>query len=477
MDLLLLAVLLTSVVSGGCQFDASGLSQTWPADADAQVTDADAQVTDAEAPPCTEGTRRCLVATLEECDAVGHWEVIEPCLLGCSSTEPRCSRLQPSNGIDPDWLDDGVDPFEPVTDVIVDTDTGTITPFSGQVVFRTTGPYACGLGGTFSLEAGVFIFTSIHIPADVTVRIRGPRAAVFLSAGPVLIEGIVDLSGGRDACQGAQPWCAGPGGFAGGLGRVEDPDPGDGPGGGGPGFSHSPISNDETGGGGGGYGGSGGPGGDDNDDPHVGGAAGTTYGSELVQPLCGGSGGGGGGGGVASNDSSHGGGGGGGFQLVSGTLVDLVCGTLPHCGIHAAGGGGQADHNIAYDDGGGGGGAGGAILVEAPEVSVGPDAVLAAGGGGGGGGYNGGSNCLDGQDGPLSDLRAAGGLGTYPGGSGGGGSVPFGDPGGSGHDGTAGGGGGAGWIRIHTYQPVVFEGLASPDAATTLMTFGSVQTD
>lgn len=490
-----------ALLASACQFDSSGLRAPPVGSSDASVIArdaapdaaladagdaahlADARPGDGAPPVCTSPEERCEGGIHARCDASGQWRTVETCDLGCSPSALRCARVRPSNGIDPAWLDQGTDPFSPTADTVVNTDSGTITPFSGAVGFHTVGSYACDPSTPFTREAGVFLFSSLQVPEGVTVRVVGSRAAVFLVSGPAQIHGVIDLSGGRGACPGTdQPWCAGPGGFEGGRGAHSDPSPGDGPGGGGPGFSHNPVVNDETSGGGGAHGGTGGHGGNENDSGgHSGGTGGTPYGTTTVEPLCGGSGGGGGGGGsgVGSYDSSHGGGGGGALQITSAESISIDCGALPQngCGIQAGGGGGQADHVAAYDDGGGGGGAGGAILLEAPRVTIGPQATLAAGGGGGAGGYNGGPDCHDGHDAPLSGASAPGGAGSYPGGDGGAAGTPAGAPGSDGGDGTGGGGGGAGRIRLQALPSVSFSGTASPDGTTPLFTMGTLQID
>jgi hypothetical protein len=428
---------------------------------------------------CVEGVRRCQagVGVREECRA-GTWVEIEVCDLGCHGTFPRCNRLSPSNDISSDLFDDAVSPLAPTQDIFLDTDTGIIEPnWSGTPVVEFVGPYDCGVGKQKTMA--VFVFSSVTVPEGVTVRLRGSNAAAILSPGPIEINGVIDVSGGVEACDPSgdpAAWCAGPGGFEGGRGDTETPTPGSGPGGGGAGFNESPTTNDETGGGGGGHGGLGGAGGDENDDDqHPGGDGGASYGTTTLTPLCGGSGGGAGGPAnvITSVDSSHGGGGGGAIQIVSEEMIVVSCAAGP-CGVRAGGGGGYADHEASYDDGGGGGGAGGAILLEAPEVTVGTNGVLAAGGGGGAGGYNDGEECNDGESGPLAGVRASGGAGTLSGGDGGGvatGSGESADPGG---DGTGGGGGGAGWVRVNTYNQTPIGGTMNPTVPTGLASTGAV---
>jgi len=90
---------------------------------------------------------------------------------------------------------------------------------------------------------GVYHFTSVTIPANVTVRLRADRCGYhplyWLSSGPVLIAGTLDLSGEIpvEVPYGilTRPTIPGPGGFPGGVGEVSDlalAQPGFGPGGG-----------------------------------------------------------------------------------------------------------------------------------------------------------------------------------------------------------------------------------------------------
>ncbi|MFZ5785446.1 MAG: hypothetical protein ACOY3Y_03290, partial [Acidobacteriota bacterium] len=293
---------------------------------------------------------RCTGASLEHC-AAGLWSLDTVCPAGCDAAGARCYQVQPSNGVSSSALTTGLSPLAPTSDVLLDTTTGTITGgFTGTKVVSQGALYSCG---SSSMGWTLFAFTQITIPAGITVRIRGSRAAVLVAAGPISVAGRIELGGGRTACSAATPDCAGPGGFPGGQGLATNPTAGGGPAGGGGGYSLSGCFNDETGGGGGGGGGPGGAGGNETDAPfHPGGAGGIPFGSSSLEPLCGGSGGGGGGGGCNTPPtSSRGGGGGGALQLVSGTSISIAC-TNGACGIIAGGGGGEADHVSTYDDGG-----------------------------------------------------------------------------------------------------------------------------
>ena len=196
--------------------------------------------------------------------------------------------------------------------------------------------------------SGVFNFTTVNVPADVTVTFI-PNAAntpvTMLASGDVTLAGRIDVSGKNGA--GVLPGRGGPGGFAGGLGGRGggtlslDGTPGLGPGGGGGGVS---VGVGDASGGGFGTAGSGD-------------AGGSTYGLHTLVPLIGGSGGGGAAGTPSSTGSGGGGGGGAILIASSGTITLGTSGfiTVPG-GITAGGGivgGGFADTIAGCGSGGG----------------------------------------------------------------------------------------------------------------------------
>jgi len=196
----------------------------------------------------------------------------------------------------------------------------------------------------------VFHFTTITIPAGVTVRMRadtslGARAVHWLASGAVQIDGVIDLNGesGRSAPISSTSAVAGAGGYGGGIGGTSDYSPirGFGPGGGG--------SGNGAHGGGGGYKTAGGTG----NFPAA--SGGSAYGNDFLLPLLGGSGGGGG---ANSGDNSGGAGGaGGGALLIASSTSITVNGA-----ITARGGNGGAGVF------GGGGGSAGGIRLMAPVI-------------------------------------------------------------------------------------------------------------
>ena len=232
-------------------------------------------------------------------------------------------------------------------------------------------------------DDGVFNYTSINIPAGVTVRFERNRTNTpvrLLVAGDAQIDGIIDISGQDSPATGPAgdgvladdglPGIGGPGGFNGGRGG----EPGEsgfegaqglGPGGGFPALWQG-TSNGNLGGcvgAGGGFGSAGIDG-----RRYSGGffcgetaSGGDAYGNDRLLPLIGGSGGGGGAGGGAFAGSGGGGGG--------GALLIAVSGTLTVNGEIRASGGDSGDFDGGAPGGGGGGGAGGGIRIVATTIA------------------------------------------------------------------------------------------------------------
>lgn len=243
-------------------------------------------------------------------------------------------------------------------------------------------------------DDGIFNFTSVNIPAGVTVRFE--RNALntpvrMLVAEDALIDGIIDVRGGASADIGSAgdgivaddglPGLGGAGGFDGGRGGEAggsgfEGGQGVGPGGGFP-SEFQNDSHNETGivgcaGGGGGFGTSGVLGrGSHCNSTSLQSAGGPSYGNDRLLPLIGGSGGGGGAGGETFAGSGGGGGG--------GALLVAVSGTLTVNGSIRADGGDSGDFGGAGHGGGGGGGAGGGIRLIATTIAG--DGPITAGGG------------------------------------------------------------------------------------------------
>lgn len=240
--------------------------------------------------------------------------------------------------------------------------------------------------------SGVLNYTSINIPAGVTVRFKknATNTPVYLLAsGNVTIAGTIDIRGGDGKPTGTYgdgalgddglPGVGGPGGFDGGRGGREDAalratiirgGSGLGPGGGLGGIEGSEGCIKD----GSGYYrhiGSGGAYASNTWGSHMSYCDGSyrvnyppaakAYGSALLQPLIGGSGGGGGRGGATY--PGGGGGGGGGAILIAASGNMSLTGTIDATGGDAAG------TNGTGVGGEGGGGSGGAIRLMATAIS------------------------------------------------------------------------------------------------------------
>lgn len=236
-------------------------------------------------------------------------------------------------------------------------------------------------------ESGILNYTSVNIPAGVTVKFRRNTAntpVYLLASGDVTIAGAIDVSGQDAKPTGTYgdgnlgddgiPGEGGPGGFDGGRGGRDDQQlraaiirggAGLGPGGGAGGIEGNDNCNTTTG-----YWKYVGTGGAHafnvykpstrNYCANNYGPFSKAYGNELLQPLLGGSGGGGGRGGA--NYPGSGGGGGGGAILVAASGTLRITGSI---NARGGDGGGIAGTNVG---GQGAGGAGGAIRLMASKV-------------------------------------------------------------------------------------------------------------
>jgi len=234
------------------------------------------------------------------------------------------------------------------------------------------GAFAPTANTTLTLPAsGVFNFTTINIPAGVTVtfaRNTTNTPVTLLASGNVTIAGIIDLNGTAGGNQvtgttrlGRNGGSGGPGGFDGGDGAngIASTTGGSGLGPGGGGGGPSSL----TPGGGAGFLDPGGT-------SSGGGAGGATYGTPQLLPLIGGSGGGGQGGSLSS--SGAGGGGGGGAILIASSGTITLTGT-----IRARGGTGGLYGASTY----GGAGSGGAVRLVATTLTGSNGTIDVRGGG------------------------------------------------------------------------------------------------
>jgi hypothetical protein len=216
----------------------------------------------------------------------------------------------------------------------------------------------------------IYHFTTITIPANVTVRLTAKHLTgpvFWLATGAVQINGVIDLNGanghGRTGTPaGRIPSVPGAGGFGGGVGGYNcgtnpaPPQPGNGPLGGGP----STPSGFNSVAGGGGFGG-----------------------NQFLVPLVGGSGGGGKGR-NSCNEWGTGGGAGGGALLIASSTSITVNGTI-------TANGGSGFPCVPFEEAGSGGG--GAIRLVASIIS-GTGTLSANGGPGGCAGGPGGNGRL-----------------------------------------------------------------------------------
>jgi len=254
------------------------------------------------------------------------------------------------------------------------------------------GPFSPTTNTTLALPPdGVFNFTTVNIPAGVTVTFTRNTAntpVTLLASGNVTIAGTIDVSGSagggtlQGTSLGSNGGVGGPGGFDGGAGGnsviSNTGGSGLGPGGGG-GATITDLTFTPTkglGGGGGGFGGTGAQGGARGGSVTA--LGGAPYGTPTLLPLIGGSGGGGGG---APSDFTGAGGGAGG-----GALFIAASGTITFTGnILAPGGPGGSYNPSSTRPGGGGGGSGGAIRITATTIAGNGGTIRVSGGAGGSG--------------------------------------------------------------------------------------------
>jgi hypothetical protein len=231
---------------------------------------------------------------------------------------------------------------------------------------------------------GIFNFTTITIPAGVTIRFArntGNTPVILLATGLVTIAGTLDVSGANGGfgvingvALGPNGGAAGPGGFDGGAGGNGVVATGGGAGLGPGGGAGAPLPASSLGvngvGGGGGFLVAGAA--SNNSPPNPGGAG---YGTSPLVPLVGGSGGGGGSA-PAGHTGGGGGGGGGAILVASSTGITFSAGT-----ILAKGGLGVATSPVVQvpGPGSGGGGSGGAVRLVAPSIT-GTGTINASGG-------------------------------------------------------------------------------------------------
>ena len=332
-------------------------------------------------------------------------------------------------------------------------DPGLTLDISGDYVYNTTNGVLTAPGGGMSTPASTVLMPPDANPAVrvLSVDFLDLRAAARLRVigdHPLVIAGwdTIDVAGTIDVSStlAGEPGAGALNNNCNAAGEGEDQTGGGGGGGGG---------------GGAGMGDDGGDGGDGDDGNAAKGAKGAKLGNAPAN-VRGGCPGGRGGSGDRVDGSGVGGEGGGALQLTAQNSI-TVSGVL-----HAGGSGGDgADGNGNADrrSGGGGGGSGGFLGLEAPNITLQNNAILAANGGGGGGGCD--NNAADpGQDGQPGAVEAA--FGDHEGGgSGNGGAGAWRDrlTGGTaeGGDSDRGGGGGGGGVGF-----ILTKGLVTNNGAT-----------
>jgi hypothetical protein len=420
----------TPLLLGACSFSAATGDSI-----DARKVDAAAVDAPIDAPPgCN--TLTCNGNTLT-CETKQ-----EVCAVSCSTTGgAHCTQFTPSNGADWTDLANVVDTGGDLTvtqEIVINTDTGSITRRGDNLIIRNTGEGVVN-GYRFRLisaQVSLLAFDDLSIAMAAKVRVTGNHALIILARNTITIAGEIDADGGRAA----DPSQAGPGGGAGAVGATLAT---------GCGFGPNGQFNDPnaSGGAGGSFGRRGGDGGGNTATP--GGIAAVACTESLKMKLQGGSGGGRGG---ELNEGGSGGGGGGAIQFTAGREIS-VAGLL-----HSGGAGGTSSPNKR---GGGGAGAGGGFLFEAPTVNLLASATVVTNGGGGGDGKDGGNNNdpnkTIGETGQPNLTAAKGGpKADSNAGNGGNGGVTntSAEPGsGNPNMGSGGGGGGIGKIEIQSVNP------------------------
>lgn len=344
----------------------------------------------------------------------------------------------------------GFQPSNVPVDQIDGSKVGDVAVSGSCTISSDEDDFSCGEGkAAFTLftqpdasRVGMYVVKSFRVEANAILEVEGKLPIVIVALDKMEILGTVRVN--------AEGSSRTPGGFISDAANAK----GGGPGGGGGG-------SEVNGGGGGSYCGVGGTG-----SALANGTAasgGKSYGTPEISPLVGGSAGG------SADVPNFGGSGGGAIQFVAGTTFLLSSTGV----VHAGGGAGNASQR------GAGGGAGGAILIEADSATI--LGTLAANGGGGGGGWGDTtwSDTTDGNDATPDDAPAFGGKSKDGTSIGGDGAAADTINGGNGtHTGKAypaGGGGGAGRIRINTKSGAAkIEGTVSPSANTPCFTQGKL---
>lgn len=393
---------------------------------------------------CNPNETACTNGTLATCDAAGKVVSSEKCALGCFEDQPRCRDIDPSNGLGRflDMVPDPVDLDLTAGLAGITTSNGEVVVVGGPTIsvpnFLVTAP----VGGA---SIRVFVVRSLHagnvdINGSNSAGVFDPQPAIaFVASGDIVIDGVVSVGGPTFRSDSASPGavifdsCRGATGFDNTFGSCDA----------------------SSGAGGGGHATAGAKGGDV-DVVLLGGAGGGASGSPELVPLRGG---------CSSTDFVSGGGA---IQLSSQTAITVN-------GVIDVRGGTENVQNFVITAGGAGGG----VLLEAPSVTLGPQAKLLATGGAGSSASGAatlsdtaapsiGAPCS-----PPSPLCGAGGNGAAPGVA----ATPGKN---SGLDSSkprataGGGGGGLGYVRINTADGSYAKANTTIEAAS--LSTGTVKT-
>lgn len=350
---------------------------------------------------CNPNETACTNGKVATCDATGTVTFSTECALGCFESEPRCRDIVPSNSL-ATYADMVASPPDLIVeDAEFNSETGKLIPTVGP---ESSPPSFMVPAPPNGLPIRVVVVDEVKVQR---LTLRGEPAVAIVARGDVLIEGSIEVNAGYGT---EQVGCDG------GYGTYS--------------YTGS-CQNSASGGGGGANATNGARGGDVPSLGLVGGAGGITSGSPSLVPLRGGCSGG------SVEGPYYPGGGGGALQLTSSTRI-TVAGTI----IARGGNGSNFDVGDSQQpdphQGASGGGAGGAILLEAPDVALGPNAQLLAFGG------DGGALCTT-----TSDVCGAPGRGAHNGiAATAGGSTGSSCP--TSNRTAGGGGGGLGRVRINT---------------------------
>lgn len=308
---------------------------------------------------CEANQTACTNGKVSTCDAAGNVVSSEACPLGCFEDQPRCRKIDPSNGLAPYMSMAANGPDLVLENATLMIPLGRVTSSAGQMDLDSQIVPAPQNG----VPIQVFPVRSLSVIGKLEIRSAqtdGVPAAAFVVHGEARIDGSIVLQGSSpdDSIIAPPPGSIISGPCVGTPGNID-------------------IGSVEwiAGGGGGGGATQGGAGGSHWQWP--GSPGGAAFPNPDLQPLRGGCRGGT----PAGQPPAHGGGA---IQIVSRTSIVLG----PNSTIQANGASGFVGETWPGEYPGAeaipkGGGSGGGILLEAPSVTLGSGVVLVANGGAG----------------------------------------------------------------------------------------------